>query len=521
MIKGRIRTMMMLVTLGVTIFSGCGKIGASKGIDGDNDVTIIEESEPAKGDAVETKPSIVCTTFPQYDWVMNILGDKSEEFDVTILMDKGVDLHSFQPTAQDIANISKCDMFIYVGGESDSWVEDALKEATNENMQVLNLVGELGEMVKEEEIVEGMEHNHEHEEEELTEDMIQNRTLSEFKGEWVSLHPMLIEGKLGEFCEYKANTDDDELTTKETVYEKYNTAWACDADKLAIDEKTITYTYTDGREVSADYEYAGYSIKYAEDGSISNVRYQFETKNEDAPKYVQFNDHAHEPSEVAHFHIYFGNEGFDELTNATTNPYFVHSGLSDEEILKGLMGHSHEHENDEHVWLSLNNTKVLVNKISETMQKVDSENADVYSENAKRYIKEIEELDAKYQEMIDNAGVKTVVFGDRFPFRYLVDDYGLGYYAAFAGCSAESEASFETIVFLAQKVDEYGLDTVFVIENSDKKIAQTIIDNTKEKNQEIMMLDSMQSVTMKDIENGASYLEIMQKNYDTLLQALN
>lgn len=390
MIKGRIRTMMMLVTLGVTIFSGCGKIGASKGIDGDNDVTIIEESEPAKGDAVETKPSIVCTTFPQYDWVMNILGDKSEEFDVTILMDKGVDLHSFQPTAQDIANISKCDMFIYVGGESDSWVEDALKEATNENMQVLNLVGELGEMVKEEEIVEGMEHNH-----------------------------------------------------------------------------------------------------------------------------------AHEPSEVAHFHIYFGNEGFDELTNATTNPYFVHSGLSDEEILKGLMGHSHEHENDEHVWLSLNNTKVLVNKISETMQKVDSENADVYSENAKRYIKEIEELDAKYQEMIDNAGVKTVVFGDRFPFRYLVDDYGLGYYAAFAGCSAESEASFETIVFLAQKVDEYGLDTVFVIENSDKKIAQTIIDNTKEKNQEIMMLDSMQSVTMKDIENGASYLEIMQKNYDTLLQALN
>ena len=215
------------------------------------------------------------------------------------------------------------------------------------------------------------------------------------------------------------------------------------------------------------------------------------------------------------------DEGFDELTNATTNPYFVHSGLSDEEILKGLMGHSHEHENDEHVWLSLNNTKVLVNKISETMQKVDSENADVYSENAKRYIKEIEELDAKYQEMIDNAGVKTVVFGDRFPFRYLVDDYGLGYYAAFAGCSAESEASFETIVFLAQKVDEYGLDTVFVIENSDKKIAQTIIDNTKEKNQEIMMLDSMQSVTMKDIENGASYLEIMQKNYDTLLQALN
>ncbi|MCR5743911.1 MAG: metal ABC transporter substrate-binding protein, partial [Lachnospiraceae bacterium] len=118
------------------------------------------------------------------------------------------------------------------------------------------------------------------------------------------------------------------------------------------------------------------------------------------------------------------------------------------------------------------------------------------------------------------ASVKTVLFGDRFPFRYMVDDYGLSYYAAFTGCSAESEASFETIVFLAGKVDELGLKTILVIESSDKKIAQSVSDNTTSKDQQILVMDSMQSTTSADIKNGSTYLSIMEANLEVLKQAL-
>ncbi|MDD4377100.1 MAG: metal ABC transporter substrate-binding protein, partial [Eubacteriales bacterium] len=115
------------------------------------------------------KLSIVCTIFPEYDWVKQILGDHLENTDLTMLLDNGVDLHSYQPTTDDIVKISNCDMFIYVGGESDSWVEDALKEATNKNMVVINLLDFLGDTVKEEEVIQGMEGEHaegEHAEEE-------------------------------------------------------------------------------------------------------------------------------------------------------------------------------------------------------------------------------------------------------------------------------------------------------------------------------------------------------------------
>ena len=102
----------------------------------------------------------------------------------------------------------------------------------------------------------------------------------------------------------------------------------------------------------------------------------------------------------------------------------------------------------------------------------------------------------------------------------MVDDYGLEYYAAFVGCSAETEASFETITFLANKVDELGLSKVLVLENSDQKIAETIIQNTKEKTQEIVVMDSMQGVTAEDIANGATYLESMKKNLEVIRQAV-
>ena len=114
-----------------------------------------------------------------------------------------------------------------------------------------------------------------------------------------------------------------------------------------------------------------------------------------------------------------------------------------------------------------------------------------------------------------------MLFGDRFPFRYLVDDYGLSYYAAFAGCSAETEASFETISFLAGKVDELRLPCVLTIDGAQHKIAETIVQNTAEKNQSILTLDSMQSTTSTDVANGTTYLSVMESNLDVLKQALN
>ena len=134
--------------------------------------------------------------------------------------------------------------------------------------------------------------------------------------------------------------------------------------------------------------------------------------------------------------------------------------------------------------------------------------------------KKLDTLDKEYQGTVDAASQKTLLFGDRFPFRYLVDDYGLDYYAAFVGCSAETEASFETVKFLSEKVDELGLKNVITIEKSDQKIAKTIVENTKDKNQNILTLDSMQSTLSDDVKNGTTYLSVMKKNLEVLKEAL-
>ena len=114
-----------------------------------------------------------------------------------------------------------------------------------------------------------------------------------------------------------------------------------------------------------------------------------------------------------------------------------------------------------------------------------------------------------------------MLFADRFPFRYIADDYDLKYYAAFAGCSAETEASFETVKFLAEKVDELDLPCVLTIEGAKHKIAETVISNTSSKDQKILTMDSMQSVSSDDVKDGASYISIMEKNLDVLKEALN
>mgnify|MGYP000467675760 CR=1 FL=1 len=343
------------------------------------------------------KLKVVTTIFPEYDWVRAILGDKADNAEITMLLDNGVDLHSYQPTADDIVKISDCDLFVYVGGESDGWVENALKNAANRKMKVINLLEVLGDSVKTEETVEGMQedghdHGHSHDEQ-LTEDDIRDRTLSDFAGAWKSLHPYLLNGDLDKFCQHRAEEDEDSSTTKDTYLEKYKASWQCDAEKISIEGNNITFTYADGKTVSAEYTYAGYQPKRNDEGKIRSVRYQFETTSADAPKYVQFNDHGHEPGEAEHFHIYFGNDGFDALMSAKTNPFFVKDALSVEDILDELMGHDHGEEKDEHVWLSLKNAKTLVGAIADALQELDPDNKDTYAANAAAYIEKLSALE--------------------------------------------------------------------------------------------------------------------------------
>jgi len=286
--------------------------------------------------------SIVCTVFPQYDWVRQILGDKAESFNMTLLLDKRIDLHNYQPSVDDIVKIATCDLFIYVGGDSDEWVKGVLREAKNKDMVVINMLDTLGHATKQEEIIEGME--------------------------------------------------------------------------------------TDG---------------------------------------------------------YGDEDGYDE-----------------------------------HVWLSLKNARIFCEAITEALVSIDEENAGEFRRNLAAYSEKLSILDTEYQKAVDASLTRTLLFGDRFPFRYLTDDYGLNYYAAFAGCSAETGASFATVVFLAQKMDELELPCVMVTESSDQTIARTVIQNTKARNYSICVLDAMQSVSSSDIQNGVTYLSIMERNLETLKEAL-
>ena len=489
------------------------------------------------------KLSIVTTIFPIYDWVREIVKGNGN-VEITMLLDNGTDLHSYQPTAQDILKVSTADLFIYVGGESDEWVEDVLAAAMNADLVSINLVEAMGDAIKAEEIVEGMEHEHEHEEgeeehehehehehEEIELEDIQDRPLSDFAGEWKSLQPLLLAGELDAFCEHKAEADEDESATKETYFAKYAANWACDAVTMKITDDTISFTDESGKTISGTYTYAGYIPILADDGDVKSVRYQYTTSSDGAPKYVQFNDHGYQVGDAEHFHVYFGNDSFDALLTASSNPYFVAAGLTTAGILQQLMGHNHEghehhheheeEETDEHVWLSLRNAEALCKVIAEELSQIDPANSDKYQANLVAYCAQLIALDKAYDEMVSAAKYKTVLFGDRFPFRYLTDDYGLTYFAAFSVCSAESEASFQTIVFLAQKVDELNLPAVLTIEHPKTRIAETVVSTSQAKSAKILSMDSMQSITAQDVKAGANYISIMENNLAVLREALN
>lgn len=305
----------------VVTFSGC---------------TNNKEEENLSGE----KLSIITTIFPQYDFARAIGGDK---VDVKMLLSPGVESHGFEPTLQDISNIGKSDLFIYVGGESDEWVNNVLDTVKDKNVKTIALVDTVETV--EEELVEGME-EHEHEEEE---------------------------------------------------------------------------------------------------------------------------EHEEEP------------------------------------------------EIDEHVWTSPKNAIKIVNKICETLSEIDSENAEYYKNNADNYIKELEKIDSDLIEIVQNARIKTLVFAERFPFRYLAEHYGLKYYAAFPGCSSNSEPSLATINLLVEKVKEENVSKVFYIEFSNGAVADTICQMTGATKAE---LHSCHNVSKEDFNNGVTYIDLMKRNVETLREAL-
>nr|WP_315049493.1 metal ABC transporter substrate-binding protein [uncultured Lachnoanaerobaculum sp.] len=348
------------ILVAIMMVLGCAKKESTGSSEAESGSSVTESSSAAESKSEETKKlSIVTTIFPAYDWVKQVVGD-NKNVEISFLIDKGVDLHSYQASAADIAKITDSDLFVYVGGESDDWAEDIIKE--NPNLKYINMVDSIGEAALAEELVEGMQDEEEHDHE-------------------------------GE-------------------------------------------------------------------------------------------EHAHEEGEHAH------EEGEHE---------------------------DGEEEIDEHVWLSIKNAETIVSAIEAKLAEIDPDNKAEYEKNANDYLAKLDELDKEYKDTLSSIQNKTIIVGDRFPFRYLVNEYGINYYAAFKGCDAGSEASFETVKFLANKMDELNMTDIFIIDGSKGDLAKTIVDNTKDKNAKVLVLDSMQSTKSSD---NASYLDIMKKNLEVLKEVL-
>ena len=303
---------------------------------------------------------ILCTTFAAYDWVREILGD-TDTFTCRMLVDNGVDLHSYQPSAQDIMKIADCRMLVYVGGESDTWVSDALAESGNEDIVAISLL-----------------------------DLVGDRALNEVELEGVEGH------------------------------------------------------------------------------------------------------HHHDHDNEDHDHDEHGHEA--EITD-------------------------HDDHYDEHVWLSLKNAIVCTETLADAVTKLDSCNSKKYAANAKAYTGKLEALDADYQTMRDTATQTTILIGDRFPFLYLAEDYDIHYFAAYSGCSADVEASVHTVTYLTEKLQEYKLPAIYVVDNGTDSLARTIAESA-DMTPEILHLSSMQSVTKEDIQKGCTYLSYMEENLQMLKEGL-
>lgn len=196
--------------------------------------------------------------------------------------------------------------------------------------------------------------------------------------------------------------------------------------------------------------------------------------------------------------------------------------LVEEEAVEGMEAEEEEEEGeepeyDEHVWTTPKNAKKIIAKIKDELIAISPENKDSFEQNTTNYSNRLDELDSEFKEIINSAKRKTIVFGDRFPLRYFADEYGLEYYAAFPGCSEQTEASSATIAFLVNKVKSENIPVVFKIEMSNNKIAQTIADETGAK---VLTFNSIHNISAEDFESGITYIDLMEGNLITLEEAL-
>lgn len=294
--------------------------------------------------------NVISSSFVGYDFARAVTGD---ELGISMLLKPGAEMHNFEPTPEDIINIKNANLFIYIGGESDEWVKDLLKDNEIPEEKTLRLM-DLVEM-KKEELSEGMEkHEHEHESEE--------------------------------------------------DHEKH--------------------------------------------------------------------EHHHDEEEV---------------------------------------------EYDEHIWTSPVNAIKLVNGIKDKLSNIHPENKDAYTKNANAYTSRLSEIDQKIRAVVASSNKKELIFGDRFPFRYLVDEYGLNYYAAFPGCSEQTEASSGTIAFLINKAKSDNIKTILKIELTSDKLAKNIADEASAK---VLTLNAAHNISSEDFDKGITYADIMESNIETLKEAL-
>jgi zinc transport system substrate-binding protein len=462
--------------------------------------------------------NVVTTIFPPYDFVREIAGDR---VNLTMLLPPGAESHSFEPTPQDIIRVQNSDVFIYVGGESDAWIERILASVNTERMEIITLM-DCVEVV-EEVIVEGMqdEEGHDHDHEAVFEDSeVRDRpSLSDWEGDWQSGYPYVVNGSLDEVFEHKAEEDHSINAAEYKQY--YLTGYRTEYDRLVIKGDRITW-YTGQKSIPVQYVYRGFVIMHYDDGG-KGVRYQFEASGpaNGAPRYLQFSDHHTGPAEgVEHFHVYYGNDGFESMLKNLENwPTYYPAAMTGEEIADAMLGHDHEEEAeyDEHVWTSPRNAKLIVEKIAGVLKARDGTNAEAYEKNTASFLAKLTELDESFQKLVRGARRKTIVFGDRFPFRYFADAYGLSYFAAFPGCSTETECSAATIKFLIDKVRTEKIPVVFHIELSNEKIAGAICEETGARK---MLLHAAHNITKRDFDRGVSYYDLMSQNVNHLREAL-
>ena len=235
--------------------------------------------------------------------------------------------------------------------------------------------------------------------------------------------------------------------------------------------------------------------------------------DDDEDEHEHHHHHDHDEDEHEHHHHH---DHDDEDHDHEAEPADHAEGEADNTDGQNAAEDDHY---DEHVWLSLKNAIVCTETLADAITELDSDNAKQYVTNAKTYTGKLEALDDDYQTMRDAATQTTILVGDRFPFLYLAEDYDIHYFAAYSGCSADVEASVHTVTYLAEKLQEYKLQAIYVVDNGTDSLANTIAESA-EMQPKILHLSSMQSVTKDDIEKGCTYLSYMEENLQMLKQGL-